>query len=266
MSKRGKNTKPQIFSNTDATLLTVPANRLEEGKTYLIQHNNEGSYNGYVTRLKGTFVEINVGRSRKYPTGIIGHITPSREVAVFENVKIISSPSKTLFTNDIYVIKPINNKPVAFDTVTMDLINKDPGTNEYPMYGSNYNYSDDEEGNNEEGDDGEGNDGEYKLDLNMDKNAMMRTMIEQYKNVAFAVTAWSFSESRKEEYEEKKFQFVKENYKLPDDFMDRTSEWFFEKPKTNVGGVKRRTRKNGKIFKKSTKKLKKNKRTKKNKK
>lgn len=105
-----------MLRHTEADIGTVGRFDLVEGKFYIIQHNKEGlksinpniknltpeQINNYITRFRGKFVKYDIGKSSRYPDGIPG-ITPSREVAVFENVEIISEDKKDL-TDDIYVI------------------------------------------------------------------------------------------------------------------------------------------------------------------
>lgn len=105
-----------MLRHTEAEIETVGKFDLVEGNTYIIQHKKEGlksinpmdknitpaEINNYITRFRGKFVKYDIGKSSRYPDGIPG-ITPSREVAVFENVEIISKNKRDL-TDDIYVI------------------------------------------------------------------------------------------------------------------------------------------------------------------
>jgi hypothetical protein len=105
-----------MLRSKEAKIETIGKFDMEPGNTYLIQHSKEGlksinpydknitreEIDDYNTRFRGKFVKYDVGKSSRYPDGIPG-ITPSREVAVFENVEIISK-NKSELTDDIYVI------------------------------------------------------------------------------------------------------------------------------------------------------------------
>ncbi len=121
--KNSKNVGPRTLRNTKGHIVEVDYSNLEYGKYYLIQHKKEGlrtittpsttdDPNKYITRFKGKFVELNYGKSYKYPQGLPNGrfgIPNDKHVAVFEDVKIISKPKEIeMFTNDIYIIKPSN--------------------------------------------------------------------------------------------------------------------------------------------------------------
>jgi len=116
-----KKSAPKYLRNTSAKILVVDPDYLEPGKLYILQHSKEGlsSVGGpihkelgtdpsiFITRFKARFVRHDVGRSGRFPDGIPGIIAPSKNVAVFEDVKIISKNKRfPLYTPDIYLIKP----------------------------------------------------------------------------------------------------------------------------------------------------------------
>ncbi len=127
-----------MFRNTTAYVPTMDKYDLVEGNNYLIQHGKEGlkSVTKYapgtttetkdkivaqtITRFKGRFVRYDIGMSNKYPNGLPGYLTPGREVAVFDQVEIISGPGKRFFTDDIYVIKPSRGIMTTFDVARID--------------------------------------------------------------------------------------------------------------------------------------------------
>jgi hypothetical protein len=105
--------------HTKADIETVGKYDMEPGNTYIIQHSKEGlksidtknknitpaQISDYNTRFRGKFVKYDIGKSRKYPDGIPGEGMSNREVAIFENIEIISKNKKDI-TDDIYVIFP----------------------------------------------------------------------------------------------------------------------------------------------------------------
>lgn len=112
------------------TLTPIDSNSLVPGKLYSIWHKFEkteditdpvvgveagqrDSKDKYYVRFKGRFVGYDRGLSARYPDGITG-IPPVTELAVFEQVRIIST-NKNFFTTDIYLVgKPINNPNIKF--------------------------------------------------------------------------------------------------------------------------------------------------------
>jgi hypothetical protein len=104
-----------MLRHTEADIETVGKFDMEPGNIYIIQHNKEGlksinpydknitreEIDDYYTRFRGKFVKYDIGKSSRYPDGIPG--ISNREVAVFENVEIISK-NKSDLTDDIYVI------------------------------------------------------------------------------------------------------------------------------------------------------------------
>jgi|688.fasta_scaffold112709_3 hypothetical protein len=118
------------------TLTPIDSNSLVTGKLYSIWHKAEkteditdpvvgveagqrDSKDKYYTRFKGKFVGYDRGLSSGYPDGITG-IPPVTELAVFEEVRIISKDKK-FFTRDIYLIGKQANNPnikTGFDVST----------------------------------------------------------------------------------------------------------------------------------------------------
>jgi hypothetical protein len=118
------------------TLTQIPSDSLQPGKLYSIWHKAEktdditdpvvgaeagqrDSKDKYYTRFKGKFVGYDRGLSAGYPDGITG-IPPVTELAVFEEVRIISKDKK-FFTRDIYLIGKQANNPnikTGFDVST----------------------------------------------------------------------------------------------------------------------------------------------------
>jgi hypothetical protein len=112
------------------TLTQIHSDSLQPGKLYSIWHKAEktdditdpvvgaeagrfDSKDKYYTRFKGRFVGYDRGLSAGYPDGISG-IPPVTELAVFEEVKIISKDKK-FFTTDIYLVgKRANNPNIKF--------------------------------------------------------------------------------------------------------------------------------------------------------
>lgn len=173
-----------MLRHTEADIPTVGKYDLVVGKTYIIQHSKEGlksintrlklnpeEINKYYTRFRGKFVKYDIGRSEKYPDGI-QDISPSREVAVFENVEIISK-NKTRLTDDIYVLfrDPREGRQhivkgfnwVTFSTRILDRNINIPQEDQY-------------------------------------STAVRQLLlgIKRHYNVAFAVNTWTFAESAKE--------------------------------------------------------------------
>jgi hypothetical protein len=108
------------------TLTQINSYSLQPGKFYSIWHKHEkteditdpvvgveagrlDSKDKYYTRFKGRFVGYDRGLSSGYPDGITG-IPPVTELAVFEEVRIISK-DKQFFTTDIYLIGKQANNP-----------------------------------------------------------------------------------------------------------------------------------------------------------
>ena len=118
------------------TLTQIHSDSLQPGKLYSIWHKAEkteditdpvvgveagqrDSKDKYYTRFKGRFVGYDRGLSSGYPDGITG-IPPVTELAVFEEVRIISKDKK-FFTRDIYLIGKQANNPnikTGFDVST----------------------------------------------------------------------------------------------------------------------------------------------------
>jgi hypothetical protein len=116
------------------TLTQIPSDSLQPGKLYSIWHRSENSIdiidpvlgaaagqmdskNKYYTRFKGKFVGYDRGFSPEYPDGIIG-IPPLTELAVFEEVRIISK-DKQFFAREIYLVgKQTNNIKTGFNVTT----------------------------------------------------------------------------------------------------------------------------------------------------
>lgn len=118
------------------TLTQIPSDSLQPGKLYSIWHKAEkteditdpvvgaeagqrDSRDKYYTRFKGKFVGYDRGLSAGYPDGITG-IPPVTELAVFEEVRIISKDKK-FFTRDIYLVGKQANNPnikTGFDVST----------------------------------------------------------------------------------------------------------------------------------------------------
>jgi hypothetical protein len=118
------------------TLTQIHSDSLQPGKLYSIWHKAEktdditdpvvgveagqrDSKDKYYTRFKGKFVGYDRGLSAGYPDGITG-IPPVTELAVFEEVRIISKDKK-FFTRDIYLIGKQANNPnikTGFDVST----------------------------------------------------------------------------------------------------------------------------------------------------
>lgn len=102
-------------NDPEINLETVGKLDMEPGNTYFIQHSKEGlksiepknknitpaQINDYITRFRGKFVKYDVGKTESNPNGIPG--ISNRQVAVFEDVEILSKDKKDL-TDDIYVI------------------------------------------------------------------------------------------------------------------------------------------------------------------
>jgi hypothetical protein len=108
------------------TLTQIPSDSLQPGKLYSIWHRSENSNdiidptlgaaagqmdskNKYYTRFKGKFVGYDRGLSTEYPDGITG-IPPLTELAVFEEVRIISK-DKQFFAREIYLVGKQTNNP-----------------------------------------------------------------------------------------------------------------------------------------------------------
>lgn len=108
------------------TLTQIHSDSLQPGKLYSIWHKAEkteditdpvvgaeagrmDSKDKYYTRFKGRFVGYDRGLSPGYPDGITG-IPPVTELAVFEEVRIISKDKK-FFTRDIYLVGKRANNP-----------------------------------------------------------------------------------------------------------------------------------------------------------
>jgi hypothetical protein len=118
------------------TLTQIHSDSLQPGKLYSIWHKDEKtdditdpvvgveagqmvSKDKYYTRFKGRFVGYDRGLSSGYPDGITG-IPPVTELAVFEEVRIISKDKK-FFTRDIYLVGKQANNPnikTGFDVST----------------------------------------------------------------------------------------------------------------------------------------------------
>ena len=108
------------------TLTQIPSDSLQPGKLYSIWNRGENSNeildptlgaaagqmdskNKYYTRFKGKFVGYDRGLSPGYPDGITG-IPPLTELAVFEEVRIISK-DKHFFAREIYLVGKQTNNP-----------------------------------------------------------------------------------------------------------------------------------------------------------
>ena len=120
---------PTKFRNTEAIIQTVNPRNLIVGQYYLIQHIKEGLPSIFldlydlsakqkkailekvITRFRGRFVEYITGNTpnleSENPTIMmpIGMGNENERVAVFEDVDIISSNDKNIFSDGIYVIK-----------------------------------------------------------------------------------------------------------------------------------------------------------------
>ena len=120
------------------TLTPIDSNSLQPGKLYSIWHKFEkteditdpvvgveagqrDSKDKYYVRFKGRFVGYDRGLSARYPDGITG-IPPVTELAVFEEVRIIST-NKKFFTTDIYLVgKRANNIKFGIDVSTLQRV------------------------------------------------------------------------------------------------------------------------------------------------
>jgi len=120
------------------TLTPIDSNSLVPGKLYSIWHKFEkteditdpvvgveagqrDSKDKYYVRFKGKFVGYDRGLSARYPDGITG-IPPVTELAVFEEVRIIST-NKKFFTTDIYLVgKRDNNIKFGIDVSTLQRV------------------------------------------------------------------------------------------------------------------------------------------------
>ena len=116
------------------TLTQIPSDSLQPGKLYSIWNRGENSNeiidpmlgaqagqmdskNKYYTRFKGKFVGYDRGLSPGYPDGITG-IPPLTELAVFEEVRIISK-DKQFFAREIYLVgKQTNNIKTGLNVTT----------------------------------------------------------------------------------------------------------------------------------------------------
>ena len=120
------------------TLTPIDSNSLVPGKLYSIWNKFEkteditdpvvgveagqrDSKDKYYVRFKGRFVGYDRGLSARYPDGITG-IPPVTELAVFEEVRIISKDKK-FFTTDIYLVgKRDNNIKFGIDVSTLQRV------------------------------------------------------------------------------------------------------------------------------------------------
>jgi hypothetical protein len=167
-----------MLRHTTAEIETLGKYDLIEGNTYLIQHNKEGlksidpknknitpeEINNYITRFKGRFVKYDIGKTGRNPNGIPG--IPNREVAVFENVEVMST-DKTDLTDDIYVI--LTDPREGRQHITKGVNWLDIALQ------NNRNISDAKK---------------YEKAVNM-----MLDAIRKNSKVAFAVTMWTFADS-----------------------------------------------------------------------
>jgi hypothetical protein len=109
------------------TLTQIPSDSLKPGNLYSIWHKFEkteditdpvvgveagqrDSKDKYYVRFKGRFVGYDKASMDEGITGISGVTPPLAKLAVFEQVRIIST-NKEFFTTDIYLIKKPNNNP-----------------------------------------------------------------------------------------------------------------------------------------------------------
>ena len=120
---------PTKFRNTEAEIPTVNPKKLIVGQDYLIQHIKEGLPSIFlymdglsakqkkdiiekvITRFRGRFVKYITGNDTNLESENpeymmpIGMTNDNERVAVFEDVDIISSNDKNIFSDGIYVIK-----------------------------------------------------------------------------------------------------------------------------------------------------------------
>jgi hypothetical protein len=167
-----------MLRHTEADIETVGKYDMEPGNTYIIQHSKEGlksidpknknitpaEINDYITRFRGKFVKYDSGKTGRNPNGIPG--ISNRDVAVFENVEIMSTDKKDL-TDDIYVLftDPREGRQNMIRGVNIiDL-----------LVNNNRNISDAKK---------------YEKAINM-----MLDGIKKNNKVAFAVSTWTFGDS-----------------------------------------------------------------------
>lgn len=196
---------PKTLRNTNANIIEVDFNHLEEGKDYIIQHKKEDlgtiterytdQPGRFITRFRGKFVQLNVGKSEKYPEGLPSGpfgIPNGKQVALFENVEIVSNPDKKEFTKDIYVVKPGRSFSVsAFATI----------------------------------------------DWTQANNAMRQNIISKNFPIAFSTGTWSFGEIYQKLTDENRLTQIQSQY-VDDEIAGPTGRDVFDpkaRPGTKIG-------------------------------